>query len=391
MASAPDATILVDEDGSIVEFNRQAVSLFGWTREEAIGQKVELLLPEHLREALVGQRAAYAAAPDVRSMGSGRELNAVNRSGEFVPVEVSLSPINMDGRPMVVASVRDITERRRAQQAIVQSEQRLRQVNKELESIVYVASHDLRSPLVNLQGFSRQMADSVARLNELLSNGALREELRDEVGPLLREEIPEALGYIDSSTRKMDRLIKGLLRLSRLGRSILHPTVVDMNALMSEVVGAMQFVINEREVAVKVELLPPCHMDADQLSQVCSNLLDNAIKYRSPDRPAEVVVSGRELEGMVEYTFSDNGIGIAENHLGVIFEVFHRLNPKDGVDGDGLGLAAVRRILELNGGDIRVESERGKGSRFIVTVPAPPVRRVGATTRGNRSHEPDRT
>ncbi|MCB9932929.1 MAG: PAS domain S-box protein [Planctomycetes bacterium] len=391
VASAPDATILVNENGTIVEFNRRAVSLFGWTRDEAIGQKVEILLPEHLREAHVGQRTAYAASPDIRSMVAGRELAGVNKDGDSVPVEVSLSPLSFDGRPMVVASVRDITERRRAQQAIVMSEQRLRQVNKELESIVYVASHDLRSPLVNLQGFSRQMADSVSRLNELLSNGALKEELREEVTPLLREDIPEALGYIDSSTRKMDRLIKGLLRLSRLGRSVLHPSVVDMNALMSEVVGAMQFVINEREVDVKVEPLPPCYMDPDQLSQVCSNLLDNAIKYRSPDRPAEIVVSGREVEGMVEYTFSDNGLGIAKNHLAVIFEVFHRLNPKDGIDGDGLGLAAVRRILERNGGDIRVDSEQGKGSRFVITVPAQPVRRVGAATTGNSSHDSNRT
>jgi signal transduction histidine kinase len=238
---------------------------------------------------------------------------------------------------------------------------------------VYVASHDLRSPLVNLQGFGRIVGESVTRLSELLQGAGLAPELDAQVSQLVSEEIPEALGFIESSTRKMDRLIRGLLNLSRLGRVVLHPARVDMNALVRDAVSAMQYVISKHDAKVEVQPLPECYMDADQLSQVVSNLLDNAIKYRAPGRPPVIRVGGAESHGVATYTFEDNGIGIAENHQGVIFDLFHRLNPKDGIDGDGLGLTAVRRILERSGGAIRVESRKGEGSRFIITVPATPT------------------
>jgi PAS domain S-box-containing protein len=372
-ASVPDATLMVEEDGTIVEFNRQAEKLFEWTRDEIRGRPVEVLLPPGLRKTHVVQRTEFARNPEVRAMGSGRELEAVNRSGEAIPVEISLSPLRFQGRLMVVASIRDITERRKAEQAVAESEKRLRLANKELEGIVYVASHDLRSPLVNLQGFGRIVGESVTRLSELLQGAGLAPELDAQVAQLVSEEIPEALGFIESSTRKMDRLIRGLLNLSRLGRVVLHPARVDMNALVRDAVSAMQYVISKHDAKVEVQPLPECYMDADQLSQVVSNLLDNAIKYRAPGRPPVIRVGGAESHGVATYTFEDNGIGIAENHQGVIFDLFHRLNPKDGIDGDGLGLTAVRRILERSGGAIRVESRKGEGSRFIITVPATPT------------------
>ncbi|MCZ7604660.1 MAG: PAS domain S-box protein [Planctomycetota bacterium] len=372
-ASVPDATLMVEEDGSIVEFNRQAETLFGYSRDEVRGRPVEVLLPPEIRESHVALRAEYTRSPDVRAMGSGRELEAVNRRGEAIPVEISLSPLRFQGRLMVVASIRDITQRRKAEKAVAESEKRLRLANKELEGIVYVASHDLRSPLVNLQGFGRIVGESVTRLGELLRGAGLEPELDAQVSELVEQEIPEALGFIESSTRKMDRLIRGLLSLSRLGRVVLHPVQVDVNALVHDAVSAMQYVIKKHDVRLEILPLTPCYMDADQLGQVVSNLLDNAIKYRAPERAPVIRISSTESDGIVSYRFEDNGVGIAENHLAVIFDLFHRLNPRDGIDGDGLGLTAVRRILERSGGAIQVESRKGEGSCFIVTVPATPT------------------
>jgi signal transduction histidine kinase len=287
----------------------------------------------------------------------------------------------------IVGIALDITERVRTRQALEASDKQLRMVNKELESLVYVASHDLRSPLVNLQGFSKQLATSAQKLEELLAEDVLPDEVQAAVKPLLHDRIPEALGFISSSTLKMDRLINGLLRLSRLGRIPLRPRVIDMDKLADEVVRASQYVITERGISIEIGELPDCYADEDQVNQVFSNLLDNAIKYLSPERPGEISITGERHGESVEYTVEDNGIGIADNHREIIFEIFHRLSPKDAAGGEGLGLSVVRRILERNSGGIRVESEAGKGSRFIVTLPAASGTRARVKTMEKVHHD----
>lgn len=281
---------------------------------------------------------------------------------------MNLSPLRYKGQLLVAASLIDLRDRLAAAEELSQSERRLRTLNKELESIVYVASHDMRSPLVNLQGFSRQLTAAIQKLEA--SVGELPEAKRTELEPIMREEIPEAIGFIASSTRKMDTLIKGLLHMSRLGRVQLHFTAIDMNRLMEEAVRATQFVLNERGIDVKVSDLPPCRGDEGQIGQVFSNLLDNAIKYLDPSRHGEIRIHGHREDGYSVYVVEDNGVGIAEDHQAQVFEIFHRLNPGGSVAGEGLGLSVVRRIVDRHDGDVRVESEPGKGSRFIVTLPA---------------------
>jgi len=246
----------------------------------------------------------------------------------------------------------------------------LRYKNKEMEQIIYVASHDLRSPLLNIQGFSRELQSSLDQMVTILRESDISDEIRAKFTDPLEEDIPDALRFILTSSAKLDKLLSGLLRISRMGRVTLTVKQLDMNKLISEIIESHKYMLNEANVNIPINELPSCKGDDLQINQVFSNLLDNAIKYRNRNKDTKIMISGKNEDGCSVYCVEDNGIGIPEKHKENIFEVFHRLNPADNdVTGDGLGLSIVRRILDRHGGQIRVESEPGKGSKFIVSLP----------------------
>jgi signal transduction histidine kinase len=247
----------------------------------------------------------------------------------------------------------------------------------ELEGIVYVASHDLRSPLINVQGFSRKLAKNCAEIDRVVSELTLSEEHKAQLLPILRDSIPKSLGFIIGSIEKMDTLLNGLLRLSRLGRAALCYETLDIQTIMSKIVSSMAYQIEAASAQVEMGHLAPCVADTVQLNQVFSNLLDNAIKYRAEDRPLTIRIFSEECSDGVRYCVEDNGIGIHPEHLDQIWEIFHRISHNEAL-GEGLGLTIARRIIDRLGGSISVESAPGKGSRFYVTLPAPPVFRPTA-------------
>jgi signal transduction histidine kinase len=168
----------------------------------------------------------------------------------------------------------------------------------------------------------------------------------------------------------MDRLISGLLRLSRLGRAGLNRTQIEPEAIWREIVNAMAFSLQTAGATVEIGALPPCYGDAGQISQLFTNLLDNAVKYRDPARPLQVTVSGRLDGARVVYSVADTGTGIAAKYLGRIWEIFFRAHPGGDAGGEGLGLNLVRRIVERHEGEIWVDSVEGRGSVFQVALPA---------------------
>ena len=238
--------------------------------------------------------------------------------------------------------------------------------NKEMEQIIYVTSHDLRSPLLNIQGFSRELQESFKQVLPVLNESGISSETREKLADALEEDIPEALKFILASSSKMDTLLSGLLRISRMGRVVLTIKRLDMNKLMADVVGVFEYKIKEAGITLHVDELPSCSGDEVQISQVFSNLLDNALKYLDPDRKGVIRISGTK---QLVYCVEDNGIGVKMNHQNKIFEIFHRLNPGDSVAGEGLGLTIVSKILDRHGGKIWIESEPGKGSKFFVSLP----------------------
>ena len=177
----------------------------------------------------------------------------------------------------------------------------------------------------------------------------------------------------------MDAVLNGLLRVSRLGRAALRIENLDMNAMLTQVAKSMEFQVKEAGATLRVDDLPPCRGDAVQIGQVLSNLLENALKYLDPSRAGAIRVSGREEKGRAIYCVEDNGIGIAPQHQAKVFDVLHRLDPSAG-PGEGLGLTIARRILDRHDGEIWLESEVGKGSSFLVSLPAAEERTTGAGT-----------
>ena len=261
-----------------------------------------------------------------------------------------------------------IIERMRAEEERERLYQELEAKNKELEQIVYVTSHDLRSPLVNVQGFSKELDQSVKELSSALQRGDIPTALKEEVIPILDEDIPEALQYIHTGTSKMDSLLSCLLRLSRLGRAALTIEKLDMNTLMSDIAGTLEFQIKDKDAELVIGALPPCRGDKTQINQVFSNLLDNALKYLDSNRPGAIKITGQEEKRQSIYCIEDNGVGIAPEHQAKIFEIFQQLDPGT-TTGEGLGLTIVWQILDRHNGRIWLESEPGKGSRFFVALP----------------------
>ena len=265
---------------------------------------------------------------------------------------------------------KEIKERKRIDRERARLNADLAAKNEELEQVVYVASHDLRSPLVNIDGYGRELTYAVDELRQVLTD-TLAEDGFARVSQILDKDIPEALRFIRTSASKMDSLLSGLLRLSRSGRSTLKYELLDMNDLICKVIEVSEFQIKQAGIKVDMANLPPCRSDAVQMNQVFSNLLDNAIKYLDPNRPGIIRIFGRITGAHSEYCIQDNGMGIAKEHMSKIFEIFHRLDPTTG-KGDGLGLTIVKRIMGRLAGTVRLESDPGSGSRFYISVPTEP-------------------
>jgi PAS domain S-box-containing protein len=269
----------------------------------------------------------------------------------------------------LVGISRDITARKLAEEDREKLMQTLSLKNKELESILYVTSHDLRSPLVNIQGFSSELSRCCELIHSTLKDKIKAGEVSEEVQTAFNKDVPEALGFILSSAKKMDSLLSGLLRLSRLGQAALDIERLDMNTMLADVTKNMEFQVKEAGAKVELATLPACLGDSSQINQIFSNILDNALKYLDESRPGMIHICGKIENDQSIYCVEDNGVGIAPEHQNKIFEIFHRLEP-DKKCGEGLGLTIVRRILDRHNGKIWVESESGKGSRFFVSLPS---------------------
>jgi PAS domain S-box-containing protein len=270
----------------------------------------------------------------------------------------------------IIALYDDVTDQIIAEQTREKLMKELQAKNEELESIVFVASHDLRSPLVNIQGFAGELQKSCRELTVLLGRENLSDGSIRAIRRILDEDIPESLNFISAGTNKMDALAKGLLRLARIGTIQVHIDSIDMNRLMATILKTVQYQMREYDIEIRIQDLPSCMGDWVQLGQVFSNLIDNAIKFRNPIRKSVVDIQGNILNDRVQYVVHDNGIGIAPEHTKKIFEVFHRLNPAGPVKGEGLGLTIVQRILDRLDGKISVESQPDAGATFIVELPA---------------------
>jgi len=244
---------------------------------------------------------------------------------------------------------------------------------KEMENFLYITTHDLRTPLVNIQGFSRELADDVKALLETIKAAVLPPEVKEKAAWLAANSIPKSIGFITDSVSKMSKMITALLMISRLGRLEIGEGTVEMAETLKAVADTFKYQLDETGGAINIKPLPPCRGDAAVISQIFLNLLGNAVKYRHPGRKPEITVTGRRIgTAAVLYTVSDNGLGINAYELPMIWDIFYSGYTKEQNQekGEGLGLAIVKRMTERSKGKVWAESEEGKGSRFFVELPA---------------------
>ncbi|HZK67974.1 MAG TPA: PAS domain S-box protein [Paludibacter sp.] len=240
--------------------------------------------------------------------------------------------------------------------------------NKELEDYLYITSHDLRTPLVNIQGFSQRLQKQTDNIKSQLTDCEMDAAVKRSIDKITTEDIPKTLDFVFSSVTKMETLINGLLQLSRTGRIKMSIDKVDMNKLIKTVLIAHNFQMSELSASINIESLPDCYGDEQQLNQLFANLISNAIKYRDINKQFAIKINAIHTFNRVIYSITDNGIGIAPKHHDKIWNIFYRVNPQSQILGDGVGLNVVKQIAEKHHGKVWVESEKGQGSTFFVEL-----------------------
>lgn len=370
LESAPDAMVIVDKAGQIVLINAQTQQLFGYDRTELIGQKVEILIPSRYHAQHPGHRAHYGHDPKVRAMGSGLELYGRRKDGSEFPVEISLSPIHTEQGVWVASAIRDITETKRAQQALANLNRLLGEQNQELArasraktDFLAMMSHELRTPLNSVIGFS--------------------EVLLDQKFGTINDRQKRYLSNVNESGKHLLRLINDLLDLSKIeaGRLELTCQMCATNELVVEAVATLRPLIEARGLIMLIEpdeVIPAVMADPMRLKQVLYNLLSNAIKFSPQGGTIRILWSGPNVYGMLRIAVRDQGPGISSVDQQRLFKPFTQLDRSQQQGGTGLGLSLTKNFVELMGGEIGVTSELGQGATFFIELP------VRSTLSGSR-------
>jgi signal transduction histidine kinase len=330
-----------------------------------------------IREALSGIEARSFARLEARRQGLDRTASSLllGAAGAFGLIAL----VAAGSAILALRYARDL-ERARAEveaanagleERVVERTAALEAANEEVQRFAYIVSHDLRAPLVNVMGFTTELETAVASLKEMLATieATAPELLTAAAKEAAEADIPEAIGFIRSSTQRMDRLINAILRLSREGRRNLVPERVRMNDLVGSIADTIRHQLEEAGGEIRIEgSLPDLVTDRIAAEQIFGNLIDNATKYLDPSRPGRILVRGRATGRRAVFEVEDNGRGIDPRDHARIFELFRRSGAQDR-PGEGIGLAHVRALARRLGGDVTVESAPGRGSVFRVTLP----------------------
>jgi len=258
----------------------------------------------------------------------------------------------------------------RAQVELEKANSDLAERKQDMEHLLYVTTHDLRGPLINIHGFARNLSEDFEKLRETLKPVPLPEETRTAVNELAGGSIHAALNFILESERSMNQVINTLLKVSRLGQVEMRPEVLDADAVLKNVADTLRYQLKEAGCEIKAGGLPPCKADAGALSHIFTNLLSNAVKYRDKSRKLQITVRGELSGGVARYSVADNGLGIKESDLPSIWQFFFSGDIRDVEKGEGIGLPMIKRMVQKNSGRIWAESKEGEGSTFFVELPS---------------------
>ena len=371
--AAQDGILILDAaTGRIEDANPFILELLGFSHDQLAGKKLWEI--GAFRDVFANRKkfSELQARGYVRYEG----LPLVAADGRRLFVEFVSNVYEVNRLKVIQCNIRDNTDRIHAESEKERLNAEVLRKNAEIEGFLHITTHDLRTPLVNIQGFGKNLGIDLGELHGLVAGAGLPAEAKARALKLLTADLPESLGYIEGSVVKMGMLITALLKVSRLGRQELSSNIVNADSLIKSALATFAYRLEKLGAKVKLEPLPPCCADAAAVTQIFANLLDNAIKYRDRTRKLQITVKGAKKDAQtVVYTVSDNGRGIKEAELERIWEVFYSGHAQDPEieKGEGIGLTVARRMAERSGGSLRVESKEGAGAKFILELPAKSV------------------